>query len=86
MGDVVEHWTDSGRGLVVTGSHLEVMEVTQAVGLPDSAPVKVAQRRWAVAVWGEAVPKYLQHRRGSFRSPLVCREEGNKLQSDRIIQ
>jgi hypothetical protein len=55
---VVEHWTVTRRGLVLSGPRGEIETIASALRLPDDAPVDVTASTATLALWGESLETY----------------------------
>jgi hypothetical protein len=55
-----EHWTVSGKALVVVGRPASIKELANILQLPEDASVEVTPARSALALWGELLDKYAQ--------------------------
>jgi hypothetical protein len=53
-----EHWTVSGKALVVVGRPASIKELATILQLPEDASVEVTPARSALALWGELLDKY----------------------------
>jgi hypothetical protein len=53
-----EHWTVTGKGLVVVGCPASIKELATKLQLPEDAPVKMTPTRSALALWGDLLDKY----------------------------
>lgn len=55
---IVEYWTVTRRGLVLSGPRDEIETIASALDLPDDAPVDVTDSTVALALWGDALESY----------------------------
>jgi hypothetical protein len=55
-----EHWTVSGKSLVVIGRPATIKELVTTLQLPEDASVEMTATRSALALWGEILDKYTQ--------------------------
>ena len=59
---VEEFWTDSRRGLVVVSDRPRVNRIIRIIGMSPDAPVRISNRRWALAIVDDALDSYLEYR------------------------
>ena len=67
MPELMEHWTDSRRGLVLVGEPDTLEALAIRLGLTDDSSVRLAQHRAALALWGEELSTYLVYRQDMTR-------------------
>ena len=60
LDNLEEHWTVSGKGLVVVGRPASIKELANKLQLPENASVEVTPARSALALWGDLLDKYAQ--------------------------
>jgi hypothetical protein len=56
---VTQHWTLSRQGCVIVGRPSDIASVVHVLGLPSEAPVVVSPAISTLALWGEALERYL---------------------------
>jgi hypothetical protein len=56
---ILEHWTMTGRRVVLTGSEPVINSIVSQLGLPLDAPIRISDSRCVVALWGESLDLYL---------------------------
>lgn len=67
---VQEHWTSSGRALVVTAKHDVIQHLAYELRIADATIVPVTPTVAALALWGTALDSYLWGKRGLTAAPL----------------
>lgn len=63
---VVEYWTATRRGLVLTGPREAIGSIAGVLQLPPDAPVEITPATATLALWGETLESYTRafaHRR-----------------------
>lgn len=61
---VVEFWTVSGTGMVISGSRKCITEIVEQLNLPPDRVVNVSRNSCVVGLWGKNLESYLrQHHR-----------------------
>ncbi len=58
---VVELWTVSGTGMVISGNRKCITEIAEQLNLPPNRVVNVSRNSYVVGLWGKNLEDYLQH-------------------------
>lgn len=58
--DVVELWSSSGQGLILTGRARQIDEVIELLKLPADIAVPISRDSTALALWGRSLDAYVQ--------------------------
>jgi hypothetical protein len=58
LSSIVEHWTETRRGLVLAGRPAEIDAIARALRLPEDAAVRVSPAISMLALWGESLAAY----------------------------
>jgi hypothetical protein len=54
-----EHWTDSGKVLVLDGSPLTIREIAVGLSIPLSRIIRLTAERALLALWEDSIERYL---------------------------
>lgn len=76
---ITEHWTITGKRVVLTGSGSIIRSIVLQLGLPLDSQIQLNGGHTAVALWGESLTRYVhQH--------CLCGDlPGNTAQADVLI-
>jgi hypothetical protein len=58
---ISEFWTNSKQAVVIVGKYEEVAALAGMLNLPASDLLRLANRKWGIALWGDAARAYSEH-------------------------